>query len=132
MVMPAIVGVLLGLVLAQRFRVFVLLPVILLALTFALARAVAHVEAAVISAVAAVIAIVGLQIGYLLGAAVRYAVLLGRTHRLGVSSLQRLMPRSRAHQNFLGSSHPRHQQPANRMSDPSWRATLSFLRPPRV
>lgn len=92
MVMPAIVSVLLGLVLAQRFKVFVLLPVMLLVLTFALARAVAHVEAAVIPAVTAVIAIVGLQIGYLLGAAVRYAVLLGRTHRLGAAFPATLAP----------------------------------------
>ena len=106
MVMPAIVSVLLGLVLAQRFKVFVLLPVMLLVPTFALARAFAHVEAAVIPAVTAVIAIVGLQIGYLLGAAVRYAVLLGRTHR--AASLRRL-PRSRARQTFLRSSHPRHR-----------------------
>jgi hypothetical protein len=108
MVMFAIVSVLLGLVLAQRFKVFVLLPVILLVLTFALARAFAHVEAAVISAVTVVIAIVSLQIGYLLGAAVRYAVLLARTHRLSAASLRRL-PQSRAHQTFIGSSQPRHR-----------------------
>jgi hypothetical protein len=95
MSMPAILSVLLGLVLAQRFNVFVLLSVALLVLTFALAGALAHLGTAVSSAVDAVITIVGLQIGYVLGIAVRHARVLMRAHRLSTASLRRL-PQSRA------------------------------------
>jgi hypothetical protein len=95
MALPAILSVLLGLVLAQRFKVFVLLPVILLVLTFSIAGALAHVETAVISVVTAMVAIVSLQIGYLLGIVVRHARASLRAHRPG-SSLPRL-PHWRAH-----------------------------------
>lgn len=95
MVLSAILGVLLGLVLAQRFNVFGLLPVILLVLTFSVAGALAHAETAMISVVTALVAIVSLQIGYVLGIAVRHAKASLRAHRPG-TALRRL-PHSRAH-----------------------------------
>jgi len=96
MVLPAILSVLLGLVLAQRFNAFVLLPVILLLLTFSIAGALADVETAIISVVTAMVAIVSLQIGYVLGIAVRHARASLLARRPGTGSLRRL-PHSRAH-----------------------------------
>ena len=96
MASPAILSVLLGMVLAQRFKVFILLPIILLVLTFAFAQAIAHVGAATTSAIIAVIVIVSLQLGYVLGIAVRHARIFVLTHRLRTASLGRL-PQARAH-----------------------------------
>jgi hypothetical protein len=97
MLAPAILSLLLGLSLAQRFNVFVLIPVILLIVIFALAGALAHRDAALISALTATVAIVSLQIGYLLGIGISYRTLRGRARRLVAASLRSLPPLWRAH-----------------------------------
>jgi hypothetical protein len=97
MLAPAILGLLLGLVLAQRFKVFVLIPMILLIVMFALAAALAHLDTALISVLTAIIAVVTLQIGYLLGIGISYGMLWRQARRLVAASLRRLPPQWRAH-----------------------------------
>ena len=97
MLAPAILSLLLGLVLAQRFRVFVLIPVILLMALFALTGAFARLDAALISGLTVIVAIVSLQIGYLLGISISYGMLWAHLRRLVAASLRRLPPPWRAH-----------------------------------
>jgi hypothetical protein len=89
MLMPALISCLVGLVLAQRCTVLVLLPVILLTLVFAIVAGLSGAAAGWASALTAVVAITGVQIGYLLGVALRQFVLSTRAHR---QSLARPLP----------------------------------------
>jgi hypothetical protein len=90
MLTPALVSLLIGLVLAQRFKVLSLIPVILLTVLFALAAGLSGAKAAWTSALTAAIAIASLQVGYVLGMALRQVMLLTRAHRL--RPLSRLLP----------------------------------------
>jgi hypothetical protein len=85
MLTPALVSLLIGLALAQRFKVLSLIPVILLTLLFALTAAFSGASAAWISALTAAVAIAGLQLGYLLGIGLRQLTLIARAHRRAVS-----------------------------------------------
>ena len=71
MLTPALVSLLIGLVLAQRFKVLSLIPVILLTLVFAFAADLSGAKAAWTSALTAAITIASLQVGYVLGIAFR-------------------------------------------------------------
>jgi hypothetical protein len=82
MLTPALVSLLIGLVLAQRFKVLSLIPVIVLTLVFAFAADLSGAKAAWTSALTAAITIASLQVGYVLGMALRQAILLTRAHRL--------------------------------------------------
>jgi hypothetical protein len=90
MLTPALVSLLIGLVLAQRFKVLSLIPVILLTLVFAFAADLSGAKAAWTSALTAAITIASLQVGYVLGIAFRQVMLLTRAHRL--RPLSRLLP----------------------------------------
>ena len=82
MLTPALVSLLIGLMLAQRFKVLSLIPVILLTLLFALTAALSGANATWTSALTAAVAIAGLQVGYLLGIGLRHLTLIARAHRL--------------------------------------------------
>ena len=92
MLTPAIISFLVGLALAQRFKVLVLIPAILLTLVFAVVAGLSGAAAGWASALTAVIVITGLQIGYLIGIAIRQVMLLARAHRLRAGSLTRPLP----------------------------------------
>ena len=87
---PALVSLLIGLVLAQRFKVLSLIPVILLTLLFALIAELSGANAAWSSALTAAAAIAGLQLGYFLGIGLRQLMLIARANRLRLVS--RLLP----------------------------------------
>jgi hypothetical protein len=97
MLMPAIISCLVGLALAQRCTVLVLIPVILLTLVFAIAAGLSGAAAGWASALTAVVAISGVQIGYLLGIALRQLALSTRAHRLRGSLTRPLSAPWRAH-----------------------------------
>jgi hypothetical protein len=82
MLTPALVSLLIGLMLAQRFKVLSLIPVILLTVLFALTAAFAGANATWTSTLTAAVAIAGLQVGYLLGIGLRHLTLIARAHRL--------------------------------------------------
>jgi hypothetical protein len=71
MIPTAIIALLAGAVLAQRFRIFILLPLLALAAFAAIIAAFATGTDAWHFVFVAIIAAVGLQIGYLAGAAYR-------------------------------------------------------------
>ena len=98
MLAPAILSLLVGVALAQRFKVLVLVPAIMITLLFALVSGLARGDVNwTAAALIAVTIIVGLQIGYLLGIGVRHLLLLGRAHRLRAASPTRSLPQWRAH-----------------------------------
>jgi hypothetical protein len=90
MLTPALVSLLLGLVLAQRFKVLSLLPVIMLTGLFAFPAVLSDVRPVWTTALTFAIAIAALQLGYLLGLAVRHLMLVTRALRLRAAS--RLLP----------------------------------------
>jgi hypothetical protein len=90
MLTPALVSLLIGLMLAQRFKILSLIPVILLTLLFALTAGFSGANAAWTSALTAAVAIAGLQVGYLFGLGLRHLTLIARAHRLRAGS--RLSP----------------------------------------
>jgi membrane protein DedA with SNARE-associated domain len=71
MLMATTTTLLLGMVLAQRFRVLVLVPAMLLILLIAGLAGIARIEPTAAVALTGILAIVGLQTGYLLGLGVR-------------------------------------------------------------
>jgi hypothetical protein len=73
MMMPAIIGFLIGAAVAQRFKVLMLIPVVLLTLLIIVAGSVTRTEALWNIALAALIVTGSLQIGYLAGSALRHA-----------------------------------------------------------
>ena len=86
----ALVSLLIGLALAQRFKVLSLIPVIFLTLLFALTAELSGANPAWTSALTATVAISGLQVGYLLGIGLRQLTLIARAHRLHTAS--RVLP----------------------------------------
>ncbi len=82
MLVPTILSLLVGMVLAQRFKVLILFPLFALTLFLALAAAITRSDAAWTAGLIATVAIVTLQIGYLLGIGVRHVALLARASRL--------------------------------------------------
>jgi hypothetical protein len=77
----AFVSLLIGLALAQRFKVLSLIPVIFLTLLFALTAELSGANRAWTSALTATVAIAGLQVGYLLGIGLRQLTLIARAAR---------------------------------------------------
>jgi hypothetical protein len=98
MLAPAILSLLVGAALAQRFKVLVLLPAIMIALLFAfISRLVRADTGWTATTLIAITIVVGLQIGYLLGIGVRHLLLLARAHRLRATSPTRSLPQWRVH-----------------------------------
>jgi hypothetical protein len=86
--MAAIVGLLIGTILGQRWKVLVLGPAILLILILAVGAAAVGTNAPWSVGFSAVMAVVGLQLGYLFGLGIRYLKLLARANRWGISRVQ--------------------------------------------
>ena len=95
MIMPALVSLLIGMLVAQRFKVLILLPIILLSATFTIGIEIARAERPWIVGSAAVLSIVAVQFGYLLGLAVHHLMVLARASRINSGSLPSTLPRRR-------------------------------------
>ena len=96
MVTAAIISLLIGLVLAQRFKVLVLIPFMVLTLFLTLGTALVNPGATWAGAVTAMVVIVALQLGYLFGIGVRHLMVLTRVGRRHVSLARSLPPHPRA------------------------------------
>jgi hypothetical protein len=92
---PAVIGLLVGTLLAQRSKVLVLAPVILLTLILAFGAAIARADAVWTVGLTAAVTIVGLQIGYLLGIGIRHLIIVTRASRLRAASLGGSLPTRR-------------------------------------
>lgn len=98
MITPAFLSLLIGMVVAQRFKVLILLPVICLIVIFTIGFGIAHAESAWAIGATTAVAIIAVQIGYLLGAGVYHLMVLARATRLHSGSLPNaLPPRRTAH-----------------------------------
>ncbi len=97
MLTPTIVSLLVGMVLAQRFKVLVLFPVILLTLFLALGAGIVRPGAAWPLGLTAVVVIVCLQVGYVFGIGIRHLMVLARVSRRRTASLSSSLPQRPAH-----------------------------------
>jgi hypothetical protein len=82
MLMPALIGLAIGGVLARRFRVAALAPVILLILFLAITTGLARPDAAHSIGSTTVALIVCLQLGYLFGLGIRPLRVIARANRV--------------------------------------------------
>jgi len=80
--MATFLGLLIGTILGQRFKVVVLAPAALLILLLAIDAAIVGTNPAWSVGARAAMALVGLQLGYLLGSGIRYLKVLARANRL--------------------------------------------------
>jgi hypothetical protein len=111
MVTLTIISLLVGTFLAQRFKVLVLAPVILLfTVILAFGAGIARADAGWTVGLTATMTIVGLQIGYLLGIGIRHLIVVARASRLRAA--------------FLGGSFPG----STNILPPRWRWTS--VKPP--
>jgi hypothetical protein len=92
MIMIGLISLSVGMAMAQRFKVMVLLPVIVLTLLFAIGLAIARDEPFWLVGAATAVAIIAVQIGYLLGAAAHHLMLLARASRLHSGALPSTLP----------------------------------------
>jgi len=80
--MTTLLGLLIGMILGQRFKVLILAPAVLLIVLLAIGAAIESTNPAWSVGARAAMALVGLQFGYLLGAGIRYLKVLARANRL--------------------------------------------------
>jgi hypothetical protein len=83
--MAIVLGLLIGTILGQQWKVLVLGPAILLIFLLAVGAALVGTNPPWSVGFSAVMAVVGLQLGYLFGIAIRYVKLLARANRSGAS-----------------------------------------------
>jgi hypothetical protein len=95
MLMPAIIGFLIGAAVAQRFKVLMLIPVVLLTLLIIIAGSITRTEGLWTIALGALIVTGSLQIGYLAGSALRHARAGDAAPRLASSAIGFLISRRR-------------------------------------
>ena len=87
MLFSALIGLLIGIVLARRFKVLVLAPAFMITLVLAIGTALAHTETTWSIGSTALIVIVGLQVGYLLGSGMCHVMAHARYSRLRSASM---------------------------------------------
>lgn len=92
MVPIATISLLAGMVLGQRFRVLILLPLFLLTLLIAVAASWAHPQGHWTAVECGVAVIVCLQIGYLGGVGIRHFTLLVRATRMSRGHVSGALP----------------------------------------
>jgi len=83
----AMVSLLVGMVLGQRFTVLVLMPTSLIALAFAIGAGVARADTAWWILLTAATAAASLQMGYFIGIAIRHGLVAARASRSPATSL---------------------------------------------
>jgi len=92
---PLAIALLIGILVAQRFRVTILAPLFALTVVLAICAAIAHPGAAWNVSLTAIATGVGLQIGYLFGLGIRYLRTLARARRLRAAAAARTWPPER-------------------------------------
>jgi hypothetical protein len=95
MMMFAMVSLLVGMVLGQRFSVLILVPGIGLALVVTIVAGIARADAAWPIILTSAAVITSLQIGYLAGIAIRHLLVAGRARRSHANPLNASMPARR-------------------------------------
>ena len=80
--MATLLGLLIGTILGQRFKVLVLAPALLIILLLAVGAAVVGTNPAWSVGVSAAMAMIGLQLGYFFGIGIRYLKVIARANRL--------------------------------------------------
>ena len=95
MMMSAMVSLLVGMVLGQRFSVLILVPGIGLALVVTIVAGIARADAAWPIILTSAAVVTSLQIGYLAGTALRHLLVAGRASRSHASSLDVQIPARR-------------------------------------
>jgi hypothetical protein len=83
----AMVSLLVGIVLGQRFKVLVLMPTIAIALVLAIGAGVAHADPVWWIVLLGTAAATSLQVGYLIGAGIHYVLVAARASRSPATSL---------------------------------------------
>jgi hypothetical protein len=96
MLFSALISLLIGIVLAGRFKVLILAPVFMLTLVLAIGTSLVRTDATWSIGSTALVVIIGLQVGYLLGFGVRYVMVLARAGRPHSASLANTLPPRRA------------------------------------
>jgi uncharacterized membrane protein YqgA involved in biofilm formation len=92
MLTATLIGLLAGMVLAQRFKVLVLLPIILAVLVVAIGVASARPQATWTTGQTVFLIVMGLQIGYLFGIGIRYVMVLAHGGQRRAASLTGSLP----------------------------------------
>lgn len=88
----AILSLLVGMLLGQRFTVLILAPAILLTLLIAVGAGIARAEVPSTIGLTAAAAIACLQISYLLGAGIRHLMVVARASRMRAASFANSSP----------------------------------------
>jgi hypothetical protein len=92
MLMSAIIGLLIGMTLGQRYSVLTLAPVFILILFMAFGAAVVRPDVAWSAAKTAALVVTALQVGYLLGVGIRFLIVWARASRRRTTSLANSLP----------------------------------------
>jgi hypothetical protein len=95
MLFSALISLMIGVVLARRFKVLILAPAFLLTLALAVGTGLARTDAAWSIVSTALVVIVGLQIGYLFGSGMRHVMVQIRPNRSGSESFANSLPPQR-------------------------------------
>lgn len=96
MILLAILSLLLGMVLGQRFAVLILVPAIFFTLAIAIGIGAARIGSPWIIGLTAAAAISCLQLGYFLGLAIRHLTATARANEVRAASLGGSLPSQRA------------------------------------
>jgi hypothetical protein len=88
----ALICLLAGMVLGQRFKVLAVVPAIATSSLVAIGFGIAHSEGLGRTILLAALAVASLQIGYLLGVAIRYSLAAGRTSGLRTAPIHASRP----------------------------------------
>ena len=91
----AILNLLVGMLLGQRFKVLVLVPAIAVSLVLVLGSGIARSQSPETLGLSAIAAIVALQIGYLFGLGIRHLLVVVRAGRLRAASFANSGPARR-------------------------------------
>jgi hypothetical protein len=81
MLFSALVSLMIGVVLARRFKVLILAPAFMLTLVLAIGTGLARTDVAWSIGSTALVVIIGLQVGYLFGSGMRHVMVLVRAGR---------------------------------------------------
>lgn len=92
----ALISLLAGMVLGQRFKVLAVVPAIAASSMVAIGFGIAHFEGLGRTVLLAALAVASLQIGYLVGVAIRYSLAAARTSGLRTASIHASQPRRHA------------------------------------
>jgi hypothetical protein len=88
----AMISLLAGMVLGQRFKVLAVVPAIAVSSLVAIGYGIAHSEGLGRTVLLAALAVASIQIGYLAGVAVRYSLAAARTSGLRTASIHASQP----------------------------------------